>query len=289
MGCQFLGQDFATSFEDAGFVICPFPYDSTASYGSGARNGPARILEASTQLELFDEELEISPYKAGIHTLPMPEVPVEPEKAKRMTRELAHKVLKNGKFPIFIGGDHSVSIGVIEAVSHHFHNEITVLQLDAHTDMRDEYQGTPFSHACVARRASELCPVVQAGIRSSSEDEWKLLKKLGRLPITASFIRADIESATSQILTRIKTPKVYITIDVDCLDPSVMPATGTPEPGGIDWFDLLFILKKVAENFRVIGFDVVELAPVPGIHHPEFTCARLIYKMIGYLQQHITN
>ncbi|NPA95910.1 MAG: agmatinase, partial [Thermodesulfobacteria bacterium] len=159
MGCQFLGQDFATSFEDAGFVISPFPYDSTASYGSGARNGPARILEASTQLELFDEELESLPYKAGIHTFPIPEVPVEPEKAKGLARHLASNILEHGKIPVFLGGDHSITIGVIEAVAGHFQGDITLLQLDAHTDMRDTYQGTPLSHACVARRASELCPV----------------------------------------------------------------------------------------------------------------------------------
>ena len=283
MGLDFLGAPYSAGLDVASFVISPFPYDATASYGTGARFAPARILEASSQLELFDEELEASPYNAaGIHTLEIPEVPIEPEKARRLAREIARDILLGGKVPVFLGGDHSISIGVIEAVTDIF-EEVTVLHLDAHTDMRNEYQGSPLSHACVARRASELCKVVQAGIRSSSEAEWKYLREVGNIPVTASSIKRDMGSATREILERITNQNVYITLDVDCLDPSVMPATGTPEPGGLDWFELIHILKQVIKHHKVVGFDVVELSPLPGIHFPEFTCARLIYKMIGYM------
>ncbi len=282
MGLDFLGAPYSAGLDVASFVISPFPYDATASYGTGARFAPARILEASSQLELFDEELEASPYNAGIHTLEIPEVPIEPKKARRLAREIARDILLGGKVPVFLGGDHSISIGVIEAVTDVF-EEVTVLHLDAHTDMRNEYQGSPLSHACVARRASELCKVVQAGIRSSSEAEWKYLRKVGNIPVTASSIKRDMGSATREILERITNQNVYITLDVDCLDPSVMPATGTPEPGGLDWFELIHILKQVIKHHKVVGFDVVELSPLPGIHFPEFTCARLIYKMIGYM------
>ncbi len=283
MGCHFLGSAHASDLQGADFVICPFPYDATASYGAGARNGPARIIEASAQLELFDEELEIEPFVAGIHSLPIPEeLPIEPAKALALCKAMVGSVLKVGKIPVLLGGDHSVTIGAIEAVTEAL-DDITLLQLDAHTDMRDRYQDCHLSHACVARRALEHCHVVQAGIRSTSKEEWNFLKKRDLVPIHASSIRKNLQGATEDILSRIKTKRLYVTIDVDCLSPSLMPATGTPEPGGLDWYDLLYILKKVAENYQVVGFDLVELAPVPGIHHPEFTCARLIYKMMGYI------
>ena len=283
MGLDFLGAPYSAGIDHATFVISPFPYDATASYGTGARFAPARILEASAQLELFDEELEECPYKAGIHTLEIPEVPVEPEMARRLSRDIARDILRGEKVPVFLGGDHSISIGVIEAVTDIF-EDVTVLHLDAHTDMRNEYQGSPLSHACVARRASELCQVVQAGIRSYSEAEWKHLKKMENLPVTAYMIRQDIEQATRKILEKIESEKIYITIDVDCLDPSVMPATGTPEPGGLAWFELLHLLKESIKHHKVVGFDVVELSPAPGLHFPEFTCARLVYKIMGYIK-----
>ena len=282
MGCQFLGPLYSAGFKDAGFVICPIPYDATASYGVGARNGPARIIEASQQLELFDEELEIEPYQVGIHTIPPLETPIEPQKAKELCQSKAKELFGQKKTPIFVGGDHSISIGIIEAASHIF-DRLTVLQLDAHTDMRDEYQGTRLSHACVARRAMERCDVVQAAIRSSSKEEWEFLKKTNALPITAALIKKDLKNATQNILTRINTKNLYITIDVDCLDPSIMPATGTPEPGGLNWYELTYIVRETIKHHRIVGFDVVELAPIPGLHYPEFTCARLIYKIIGYI------
>ncbi len=282
MGCQFLGSSHNVGLHGARFVISPLPYDATASYGTGARFAPMRIIEASRQLELFDEELETSPFEAGIHTLPIPEMPVEPHNAKGICFAITKGLIEKGKIPVSIGGDHSVTIGIVEAISSYI-KDFTLLQLDAHTDMRTEYQGTELSHACVARQALKHCGVVQAGIRSSSKKEWDFLKAEGRLPITASFINQDLTRATQQILEGIKGPRVYITIDVDCLDPSVMPATGTPEPGGLDWFRLTYILREVASRFEIIGFDVVELAPIPGIHFPDYLCARLIYKVIGYI------
>ena len=282
MAEDFLGASHASSREDSLFVVLPAPYDATASYGTGARCGPSRIIEASRQLELFDEELLIEPWKAGIFTEEPLELPVAPEGAAEIIEEAVLEIFRQEKIPVLLGGDHSVATGSIRAASKYF-GKIDILQLDAHADLRDEYQGTGFSHACVMRRVWDLGNVVQAGIRSLSKVEWEFLKRHDRRPVSAREIVENFDNALETILSGLSGRPLYITIDLDCLDPSVMPATGTPEPGGLAWYQLLKILRSVAGQSEVMGFDIVELAPAPCLHYPEFTAARLVYRMMGYL------
>ena len=282
MGRKFLGPSHAFGWDESRFVVVPAPFDATASYGAGARFGPERILEASEQLELFDEELLTEPWKAGIFTEEPLDLPVVPEKVQDVIRGAVGKVLSLEKTPILLGGDHSVTIGAVQAVHNRF-GSIDIIYLDAHADLRDEYQGTGLSHACVTRRIWKFGKVIQAGIRSLSREEWQFLEGEGRRPVFAREIVDDLDEAIERILAMLSGRPVYVTIDLDCLDPSVMPATGTPEPGGLEWHQLTRILRAVAGNAEIVGFDVVELAPVPGLHHPDFTAARLVYKMIGYM------
>ncbi len=284
MGVQFLGANHASSRQKCRFIIIPAPFDSTASYGTGARLGPSRILEASGQLELFDEELLAEPWKAGIFTEEALELPVIPEKAEPVIHHAVAEVLSQNKVPVLLGGDHSVSIGAVRAAAEHF-GPLDILHLDAHADLRDEYQGSSYSHACVMRRALEHGNLIQAGIRSLSRKEWQFMESHQLRPIFASRIRQDYQRALDDILSLLTGRPLYITIDVDCLDPSIMPATGTPEPGGLFWYEMTGILRAVMGRSELAGFDVVELAPVPGLHHGEFTAARLVYRMIGYASE----
>ncbi len=282
MSRQFLGSHTSFTRQESRFLIIPAPFDVTASYGTGARFGPARIIEASQQLELFDEELLCEPWKAAIHTQEPLDLPVVVEKAQEVISSAVRMCLEEEKLPILLGGDHSVSIGAIRAAHNHY-GQIDILQLDAHADLRDEYQGTCYSHACVMRRIWGLGNVIQAGIRSLSSREWEFLKDQGRTPVFAKDILAETDNALEKICRCLSGRPLYITVDVDCMDPSVMPATGTPEPGGLQWQHILRLLGSVIHQADVIGLDVVELAPVPGLHYPEYTVARLIYKIIGYI------
>ncbi len=286
MGQGFLESSAQSSFEKADFVVLPIPYDITASWGRGARLGPKRIFEASKELELFDEELLIEPFRPGIHTLPPLELPILPDLAKRIIKEGVRIIFESEKCPVSIGGDHSVSIGLIEMATA-FYKELTVIHFDAHADLRESYQDTSLSHACVMRRVWDTLngKVIQVGIRSLSRNEWAFLEKEGKEPVWARDIRNDLKRAVTRIAAAVHTKRIYITLDVDCLDPSIMPATGTPEPGGLLWHELLEILKTLCQKHRVVGFDVVELSPIPGIVHPDFLAARLIYKMIGYISR----
>lgn len=282
MAADFLGASHASSRKDSRFIVLPAPYDATASYGTGSRYGPSRILEASWQLELFDEELLIEPWKAGIFTEEPLELPLSPEGAAEIIEEAVLRIFRQEKIPVLLGGDHSVTIGSIRASSRYF-GKIDILQLDAHADLRDEYQGTGYSHACVMRRVWDLGNVVQAGIRSLSKGEWEFLKSHDSRPVFAGDMTENFDDALEKILSGLSGRPLYITVDLDCLDPSVMPATGTPEPGGLAWLQLLKILRSVAAQSEVTGFDIVELAPIPGLHYPEYTAARLIYRMMGYI------
>ncbi len=267
------------------FTVLPVPYDLTATYGSGARRGPAAILEASANMELYDEETETEPITEGILTLAPLEIRAEgPEMMVKRVEAAVGEILEGGSMPVVLGGEHSITTGTVRALCARYPG-LSVLQLDAHADLRGEYQGTPFSHASVARRISSLCPLVQAGIRSLSAEEAAFMK--GGAGITTIFADqmtgpAGLEEAIAR-MTAALTDDVFITIDLDVLDPSVMPATGTPEPGGLGWREVLKILREVTGQKRVRGFDVVELAPIPGLHAPDFLAARLVYKIMGYL------
>ncbi|NPU83773.1 MAG: agmatinase [Syntrophaceae bacterium] len=262
------------------FVVIPVPYDLTSTYQSGSRRGPLAILEASGNMELYDEELDRETYRSGIHTAPAIEADASgPESMVLTVRERVEEVLDLEKIPVLLGGEHSVSLGAVQAVRRKYPG-LSVLQLDAHADLRDAYQGTPFSHACIARRIVELCPLVQAGIRSMSAPEALYLKDSGIRSFSADFVMAGEENLDR--ISELLEGDLYITVDLDALDPAFMPATGTPEPGGIDWRALTGLLRRVSRRARIRGFDVVELSPLPGLVAPDFLAAKLVYRMMGY-------
>jgi len=220
------------------YAVLSVPYDLTASYISGMRNGPRAIIEASTHMELYDEELKCEPYEAGIETWPQIEsTAVGPEEMIRRVKEGVSDILEAGKIPVMLGGEHSITLGLVQALLEK-HPKMSVLQLDAHADMRDSYQDTPFNHACVARRISELCPIVQVGIRSLSVEEAEFLKtekkagKKAKSKISTHYASEVLGGINWDKVARELTDEICITIDLDVFDPSIMPATGTPEPGG---------------------------------------------------------
>lgn len=272
-----------SALEQSAFVVIPVPYDLTSTYQSGSRRGPLAILEASGNMELYDEELDRETYQVGIYTAPAVEADASgPESMVLAVRERVEEVLDLDKIPVLLGGEHSVSLGAVQAIQRKYPG-LRVLQLDAHADLRDAYQGTPYSHACIARRIVEICPLVQAGIRSMSAAEALYLKK--DEGVVRSF-SADFVMAGDENLDRISElleGDIYITVDLDALDPAFMPATGTPEPGGIDWKALTGLLRRVSRRARIRGFDVVELSPLPGLVAPDFLAAKLVYRMMGYV------
>ncbi|MFQ5441813.1 MAG: agmatinase [Thermodesulfobacteriota bacterium] len=277
-----------TGEKEARFSVIPVPYDLTATYGAGARRGPHAIIEASTHMELYDEELGEEPYRAGIETLePLEPTAAGPEGMIKAVRSVAGSVLETNKIPVILGGEHSITLGAVRAALERW-PDLTVLQLDAHADMRESYQGTPFSHASVARRISEICPIVQAGIRSMSAEEAEFLKGAGSGPVTtyyAAMLMAGGAEKTAEGIIKNLSGNVYLTVDIDVLDPSIMPSTGTPEPGGLGWYEILKVLKKVISKKTVRGFDVVELAPLAGVAAPDFLAARLVYKIMAYINE----
>lgn len=269
-----------SSWENAKVALLSIPYDLTTSYQTGTRRGPQAVLEASLHVELYDEELETEPYQLGIHTLPSLEpLASGPEEMSKRIEYAVREILKARRFPIVLGGDHSITLGVVRALRAEY-GKLDVLQLDAHADLRDSYQGTKFSHACAGRRISEIAQLSQIGIRSLSLEEAKFMKNSKVTTVYARELLRD--SKTSQQALNALTDPVYITLDVDVFDPSIMPATGTPEPGGLGWLDVLALLRHVFENHRVVGCDVVELAPIPTMAAPDFLVAKLVYKLIGY-------
>jgi agmatinase len=269
------------AYDGAKFAVIPVPYDLTSTYQSGSRQGPAAILAASANMELYDEELRKVTYLEGIFTASPIEVDARgPDRMIGAIRQVVSDVLMDKKIPVLLGGEHSVTLGAVQAVQAAF-PDLTVLQLDAHADLRESYQGTPFSHACIARRIQEFCPLVQAGIRSLSEEEAIFMKEGTIKTFSADFI-LDEPAWIDKICEHL-TGDVYITIDLDVLDPAFMPSTGTPEPGGVSWRDVLRLVREVAKKCRVRGFDVVELSPIPGQVAPDFLAAKLIYRIMGYL------
>jgi len=235
-------------------------------------------LEASLQLELYDEELDSEPYQVGIHTLaPLEPVAEGPKAMIERVRRAVGEIAKAGKFPLVLGGDHSITLGAVQALSSHY-GKLSVLQLDAHADLRDEYQGTRWSHACVGRRIGELARLTQIGLRSLSREEAEFLKSSD---ITAIYAHELSQGAVERVIDDLGDP-VYLTLDMDVFDPALVPAVGTPEPGGLGWPVVLAILKRVFKTHRVVGCDIVELAPIPGLIAPDFLAAKLVYKLIGY-------
>lgn len=274
-------EESASSYGDANFVVVSVPYDLTSTYQPGSRRGPGAILDASSNMELYDDELGKETCLAGIHTLPPLEVDARgPAEMVESVRRTIAGVAADGKIPVILGGEHSISFGAVQALKD-VYPEISVLQLDAHADLRDSYQRTPFSHASVARRISEICPLVQAGIRSFSAEEAEFMKTSAVRTYSADFIRTN-GNWCEEICANLS-GDLYITLDIDALDPSIMPATGTPEPGGIFWHDALRLVREAAKRCRIRGFDVVELAPIAGMIAPDFLAAKLVYRIMGYI------
>lgn len=282
---NFLGLEKEHSrYESAKFAILPVPYDSAASYMSGTRNAPAAILSASEHLEWFDEELGRECYDCGIATLD----PIEPnlDGPKAMQDDLcewAGKVLADGKFPFALGGDHSVTTGLIRA-AHKKHADLCVLQIDAHLDLRDNFYGSSHMHACVMRRSTELgINVVPVGIRAVAPEEHEFLKGQSQQPIMARDCHTQADWM-DRVLSDLG-DTVYVTLDIDGFDPAYAPGTGTPEPGGLDWYQVTGLLRRVASEKNIVAADVVEVMPLPGQVVTEFLAARLVYKLISYVQE----
>jgi agmatinase len=268
------------SFDDSAIVILPVPVDRTTSYVGGTRNGPREILQASSHMELWDEELGVDIHPHGIFTLPEMELPFgELPEVIAEIRRVAHEIFRRDKFLVTLGGEHSITPPLVAAASAKYPG-LSVLQIDAHADLRDSYMGTPHNHACAIRRTLEHAKVTQVGIRSMSSEEAHAVPQLS----TTIFYDVSMRANARWIDAVIDTlgDHVYITIDVDGLDPAIMPATGTPEPGGLSWYELLTLLRATMERRTVVACDVVELSPLPGLIAPNFLCAKLIYKVLTY-------
>ncbi len=260
-------------------MVLPVPYDSTTEYKCGAREGPRAIINASRYLELYDVELGHEISDAGIHTLPEVQPVVgDPQLMVERVQWIASELLEKEKLMAVLGGEHTVTIGAVRAHVERYPG-LSVLHLDAHADLRDDYMGTPYSHACVARRLSETCHLVQAGVRSLSKEEDRFRDSSGLKSYDAE---AASELGFAERLADDLHDEVYISVDLDVLDPSVMSAVGTPEPGGLTWQQVAAILKSVAHRRRIVGFDIVELCPSQGPESCSFLAAKLAYKLMGY-------
>ncbi len=270
-----------SSWEKSRIAILPVPYDSTCTHKGGAKEGPRAIIHASRNLEFLDDELLIDVTPQGIHTLPelMPDSE-GPERTVEKVYRMAKKVLQEGKFLVTLGGEHTISIGAVKAHKERF-PELCVLQIDAHLDLRDSYAGSKYNHACVMRRICEFCKIAQVGIRSYCQEELDFVREKGMKPFYQKILDrwGDWPEEVIEGLSEV----VYVTIDLDGLDPSFVPSVGTPEPGGLSWKECLRFLRRVAEKRKIIGLDVTELSPDPNNITPDYLAARLVYKTLGYI------
>jgi agmatinase len=262
--------------KNAKIAVIPVTFDETSTWLKGADKGPAALMDASAYLELYDIETNSEVYKKGIFT----DKPItEKRSSEAMNAAVEKKVterIKQGKFVVVLGGEHSISLGSIKAHAKNFKN-LTVLQLDAHSDMRDELNNSIYNHGCVMARAKDLVPIVQVGIRSSDISEFKNIKKEN---IFYAHRIIHSKDWIPKVLNRLS-ENVYITIDVDVFDIGIMPSTGTPEPGGLSWYHVMDLLKAVAKTKNIVGFDVVELCPSKN-RAPDFLAAKLVYQLLSY-------
>jgi len=282
---NFLGLDEASSdFATAKAVILPVPYESTTSYGGGTAHGPRGILEASRYIELYDQELDGEPWEVGIATMPSLSLTrAGAEAAIAELRQAYDAILDQGdRFVIMLGGEHSITSAPVLAWADRLEERVSVLQIDAHTDLRPEYEGSEFSHASVMARVMDRVDIVAVGIRAMTRAEREVAR--ARPDNIRIFFADDIHSGDSWIDAVLAAlgDTVYLTFDVDGLDPSLVPSTGTPEPGGLTWYPVMKLLRRVFREKRVVAADVVELAPNPANPAPDFLVARLVYKLIGY-------
>jgi len=265
------------AFATARYAILPAPYDGTSTWIKGADRGPTALLEASAVLERYDIETDSEVYRRGIHTAAPVAVDGPPERVIARLEKRVGQLMDAGKYVVTIGGEHSVSVGPIRAHAARV-PDLSVLQLDAHTDLRPAFRGSAYNHGCVMARARELCPLVQVGIRSLDAQERAYWDP------DRVFLAEKIHGRSAWVERAIRrlTRNVYLTIDLDVFDPSIMPSTGTPEPGGLSWYGVLSFLRRVFRQRNVVGFDIVELCPSPHDKAPDFLAAKLLYKLLSY-------
>ncbi len=274
---NFGGDEVVYGYDESKIIIVPVPYDATSTYIRGADRGPSAILEASPALEFYDIETDSEAYKHGIHTIAPVKSGDDPADVTEAVYLTVSRIFKENRFPVVIGGNHTVSVGAFRAAAEAFTN-LTILQLDAHSDLRPVYEGSHLNHACAAARAKEYAPLVQVGIRSMAAEELPFVDK--KRIFYAHELYSD-KTLYDKALRQLS-GNVYITLDIDVFDPSVMPSTGTPEPGGPDYRELMFFLREVFRKRNVTGFDVVELCPSDTNKAPDFMAARVIYQMLSY-------
>jgi agmatinase len=274
---NFGGNEVVYNYAESAVIVLPVPYDETSTWMRGSDKGPDAILEASVNLEFYDIETTSEAHLKGIYTVDPVLEKSTPANLVNAVYERTSALLADGKFPVIIGGNHTVPIGSFKAFSEHF-NDLTILQLDAHADLRQEYEGSEFNHACAMARALEFAPVIQVGIRSMSESELPYADKERMFFAHQLYYDKGLYGKAIDKLGS----NVYITIDLDVFDPSVMPSTGTPEPGGPDYFELMHFLRDVIKKRNVVGFDVVELCPSDTNKSPDFIAAKIIYQLLSY-------
>ena len=269
--------------DNAKITVTPVPYDLTTTYIAGTRKGPQAIIESSKHMELYDEELLQETYRVGIYTKqPIPVEEEQPEAMLKLVSETLASDFNKDSLQVLLGGEHSISLAPVQELLKVYPG-LSVLQLDAHADLRDTFEDTPYNHACIGRRISEKCPLVQAGVRSLSKEEADFKKSSHLLTISA----IDLISRKSvwYDICHALTDDVYLTIDLDVLDPGIMPSVGTPEPGGLGWYEITSFLRMLSKKKRIVSFDVVELSPQPGNIAPDFLAAKLTYRIMGYIAE----
>jgi agmatinase len=278
----FLEDGAQVEFDKAHVAILPVPYEATVSYGRGTAAGPQAILDASEQLELYDEQAQAEPYRCGVWTAPSLAVPSgDGEAMVRAVQARFSELLHADKWVVMLGGEHSITPGGVRAAAE-LHENLQIVQLDAHADLRESYGEDRWSHACAMARCTEIAPVRAIGIRSYSQEEAQRIRDgIPGYRITHAW-EMNTDEWVEMAVEGLEGRAVYLTIDVDFFDPSVVPSTGTPEPGGAGWRQTLVLLERLFRVSRVVSCDVVELAPRPGLHHADFTVARLVYKLIAY-------
>ena len=275
---NFGGDEVVYDYSASHVIIVPVPYDDTSTWIRGADKGPEAILEASVNLEFFDIETNSEAHLKGIHTVEAVTEKRSPEALVNAVYQRTLSLLNENKFPVIIGGNHTVSIGSVRAFAEHYKN-LSVLQMDAHSDLRQKYEGSVYNHACAMARAREYAPVIQVGIRSMSVEERESADRMAIFYAYELYYDKQLYSKAADKLTE----NVYITIDLDVFDPSLIPSTGTPEPGGPDYFELMHFLRDVVKKKNVVGFDVVELCPSPANKAPDFIAAKIIYQLLSYI------
>ncbi len=275
----FCGEDgYCLDYDKAEIALLPVSYDGTSTWIKGSDKGPKAIIEASGTLEMYDISTATDVSKRGIFTLPYVQENSSPESMVDGVEKAMMQILQDGKFPVMIGGEHSVSIGAFRAIKAHY-ADVTILQLDAHADLRPHYEGSEYNHACSMYKAKEEAPIVQVGIRSMCEEERVFMN------VETMFLRSQIRSNKNwekEALSQLS-KNVYLTIDLDVFDPSIMPSTGTPEPDGLLYHEVLSFIQKVNEQHTIVGFDVVELCPQSQNKAPDFLAAKLIYQILSFI------